>query len=310
MSPAKSAPHWHGLLLLDKPEGLTSHDLVNLVRRAAGQRQVGHTGTLDPMATGLLVLLLGRATRLEPWLTKMDKAYWGQLELGLSTDTDDRTGQVLNRHSGPWPDQAAVCRALADRVGEMDQIPPVFSAIKVDGRRAYKAARAGEALELKPRRVTARSLELLDYRPPLIDFRAEVSSGYYIRSLARDLGQALGPGGALTGLRREKVGPWSVSQAVSPERLSAWTDEDWRQGLLPPAEALPHWPVLLLNEAELRRFGQGQKLSLDSAPPGQYKILDAHGRLCGLGEISPASLGGHHQPLGPFLRPLRVFPDD
>lgn len=309
MSQAKSAPHRHGLLLLDKPEGMTSHDVVNLVRRAAGQRQVGHTGTLDPMATGLLVLLLGRATRLEPWLTKMDKTYSGQLELGLSTDTDDCTGRVLDRHDGPWPDQAAIRQALAGRVGEGDQIPPAFSAVKVGGRRAYKAARAGEALELKPRRVTARRLELLEYRPPFFDFQAEVSSGFYIRSLARDLGNDLGLGGTLTRLRRETVGPWSLSSAVSPACLAAWTEANWRTGLLPPAEALPHWPVLLLSEAERIRFTQGQKLALDAARPGQYKILDSQGRLCGLGEIA-ASPGDHHQPLGPFLRPLRVFPDD
>jgi len=311
MSRTKSAPHRHGFLLLDKPEGLTSHDVVDLVRRAAGQRQVGHTGTLDPMATGLMVLLLGRATRLEPWLTKMDKVYTGQLELGLSTDSDDRTGQILDRHSGPWPGEDLIRRALADGLGEQDQIPPAFSAVKVDGRRAYKAARAGEALELKPRRVAVRSLTLIDYQPPLLDFRAEVSSGFYIRSLARDLGRNLGPGGALTRLRRESVGLWSVIEAVSPESLVAWTDEDWRAGLKPPAEALPHWPDLVLPPAELIRFGQGQKLSRPAEEPGQYKILDASGCLCGLGEIiPPPSDGGLNPPRRPFLRPLRVFPDD
>lgn len=310
MSSAKSVPHRHGLLLLDKPEGLTSHDVVNLVRRAAGQRQVGHTGTLDPMATGLLVLLLGRATRLEPWLTKMDKTYSGQMELGLSTDTDDRTGQVLDRHDGPWPDQSRIRQVLGARVGEMDQIPPAFSAIKVDGRRAYKAARAGESLELKPRRVVARSLTLMEYRPPLLGFQADVSSGFYIRSLARDLGNDLRLGGTLTRLRREKVGPWSVIDAANPESLSDWTDDDWCHGLLPPAEALPHWPALTLPSRDLTRFIQGQKLPLADGVPGLYKILDTQDRLCGLGEIAAASPGGHHQPLGPFLRPLRVFPDD
>lgn len=311
MSRAQPAPHRHGLLLLDKPEGLTSHDLVNLVRRAAGQRQVGHTGTLDPMATGLLVVLLGRATRLAPWLAKMDKAYCGQLELGLSTDTDDRTGQILSRHSGSRPEEDLVRQALADEVGELDQIPPAFSAIKVDGRRAYKAARAGEPLELKPRRVAVRRLELVAYQPPLLDFRAEVSSGFYIRSLARDLGKKLGLGGALTRLHRESVGPWSVREAVSPESLAVWSNEDWREGLLTPAEALPHWPELALPPRELTRFTQGQKLPLGSSPPGLCKVFDIQGRLCGLGEIiAPPPGGGYNPPRGPFLRPLRVFPDD
>jgi len=311
MSRAKTAPRWHGFLLMDKPENLTSHDMVNRVRLRAGQRQVGHTGTLDPMATGLLVLLLGQATRLEPWLTKMDKTYSGQLELGLSTDTDDRTGQILSRQTGPWPDEFRVREALLGQVGEADQIPPAFSAIKVDGRRAYRAARAGETLSLKPRRVTARRLELVDYQPPRLDFWAEVSSGFYIRSLARDLGQDLELGGALTRLRRESVGPWRVDQAIGLQALEQWTDDDWREGLRPPAEALPHWPDLILSGTELIHFSQGRKLPMAGAVPGARKILDNRGRLWGLGEvIDELSFGESQQPRGPFLRPLRVFPDD
>ena len=308
---APRPPRWHGLLLVDKPSGLTSHDVVNRVRGLAGQRQVGHTGTLDPLATGLLALLLGSTTRLEPYLVKADKTYSGRLELGLSTDTDDISGRVLARQSGPWPEQAKVERALKRLEGPREQIPPAYSAIRVAGRRAHQAARAGAPLELKPRLVTARCLELTGYDPPHLDFRAEVSSGYYIRSLARDLGAGLGLGGALTSLRRERVGPWPVTQAALLSEMAGWSEDDWPLRLRPPAEALPHWPALTLAGDSLGRFGQGQTLAMvaeTAAGPeaGDYKILDGQGRLIGLGQLSAPSFGGP-SPRGPFLRPLRVF---
>ena len=308
---AKKAARWHGLLLIDKPGGWTSHDVAAKVRKLAGQRQVGHTGTLDPMATGLMAMLLGSATRLEPWLTKMDKVYAGQMQLGLSTDTDDVTGREVLRNNGPWPDEAAVRQALKKREGQGDQVPPAFSAVQVNGQRAYKAAREGRPLELAPRRVTAHRLELTGYRPPLIDFIAEVSSGYYIRSLVRDLGGDFELGGTLTALRRLRVGSWRLEEAVTPAGLEKWSEEDWRSGLRPPAEALPHLPGLVLTEEQAGRFAQGQQVAVDDSPapaPGQYKILSPEGRLLGLGEIDEfPSLGGA-APRRPFLRPLRVFP--
>ena len=306
---SKKAAARHGLLLIDKPGGWTSHDVVARVRRLAGQRQVGHTGTLDPMATGLMAVLLGSATRLEPWLTKMDKVYRGQMELGLATDTDDVTGRELSRRGGPWPTEEVVRRALKNREGEGDQIPPAFSAIQVDGQRAHKAARAGRPLRLEARRVTAYRLEPLDWRPPLLDFRAEVSSGYYIRSLARDVGEEFFLGGALSALRRERVGPWSLEAAVTLEELAAWTEEDWRDKLKTPAEALPHWPGLTLDGDQARRFILGQKLPVEEpTAPGRYKILNPAGLLLGLAETEyKPSLGGT-EPRRPFLRPLRVFP--
>ncbi len=314
--------------MLDKPAGITSHDLVDMVRRAAKQRQVGHTGTLDPMATGLMAILLGSATRLEPYLVGLDKTYSGQVELGLVTDTDDVTGQALERREGPWPDRETVRQALARHEGESDQSPPIFSAIKVGGRPAHRAARAGQTVELRPRRVTAHRLELVEYAPPRLAFVAEVSSGYYIRSLARDLGADLGLGGTLAALRRERVGPWAVTRAADPAELPRWSDDDWRAGLLPLAAILPHWPALELGPQEAWRFGQGQTIPVGAAkripaeadygpisisktlatPDSQYKILDSEGRFLGLGQMKEeASLGGPQPPRGPFLRPLRVF---
>jgi tRNA pseudouridine55 synthase len=300
------------LLLIDKPRNLTSHDVVARLRRLAGQKKIGHTGTLDPMATGLMAVLLGPATRLAPYLTKMNKTYSGRLELGLVTDTDDAVGRVLARHPGPWPMESEVRRALQSGEGEVDQVPPAFSAIQVDGRRAYRAALAGTPLELSPRRVTAFRLELIRYEPPALDFAANVSSGYYIRALARDLGQALGlNGGTLTELRRTAIGPWTLEQAWTLEEVAAWTADGWLAGLRPPVEALPHWPTLILAEPwSVGHFTQGRRLPA-TGPAGNYKIIDGQGRLLGLGQIETGAAltaGASVPPREPFLRPLRVFP--
>jgi tRNA pseudouridine55 synthase len=297
-------------MLIDKPRKLTSHDVVARLRRLTGQKKIGHTGTLDPLATGLLAVLLGPATRLASYLTKMNKTYLGRMELGLVTDTDDAAGRVLTRHPGPWPTEDEVRRALRNAEGESDQVPPAFSAIRVAGRRAYKAARAGAPLELSPRPVTAFRLELVGYEPPRLDFTAAVSSGYYIRALARDLGRDLGlGGGALTELKRTGFGPWTLDQAWTLEEAAAWSNDRWRAELRPPAEALPHWPALVLAEpGSVRSFAQGRRLpAIDSV--GRYKVMDDQGRLLGLGQIeTAAALEGGGQPREPFLRPLRVFP--
>ena len=302
---------YQGLLLIDKPRNLTSHDVVARLRRLAGQKKIGHTGTLDPLATGLLAVLLGPATRLAPYLTKMDKAYQGRLELGLVTDTDDAAGRVLARRRGPWPTEDEVRQALRNGEGEGDQAPPAFSAIQVAGRRAYRAAREGAPLDLPPRRVTAFRLELTRYEPPALDFTAAVSSGYYIRALARDLGRALGlGGGALMELRRTELGPWTLDQARTLEEVAGWSEDGWRAGLRPPAEALPHWPALVLAEpGSAGRFVQGRRLPA-AGPAGPYKIIDDQGRFLGLGQVETgaALAGAAVPPRGSFLRPLRVFP--
>jgi tRNA pseudouridine55 synthase len=307
----RSVGELEGLLLIDKPRNLTSHDVVAGLRRLARQKKIGHTGTLDPRATGLLAVLLGPATRLTPYLTKMNKTYQGRLELGLVTDTDDAAGRVLTRHPGPWPTESEVRRALRNGEGEIAQVPPAFSAIQVAGRRAYKAALAGAPLELSPRLVTAFRLELIRYEPPELDFTATVSSGYYIRALARDLGRDLGlGGGALTELRRTALGPWTLDQAFTLEEAAAWNEDGWRARLRPSAEALPHWPTLVLDEPwSAGRFIQGRRLPA-AGPAGRYKIIDDQGRFLGLGQIETGAVreGAAAPPREPFLRPLRVFP--
>lgn len=303
----KKPARFHGLLLVDKPGGLTSHDVVGRIRRFAGQRQVGHTGTLDPMATGLMGVLLGQATRLEPFLVKMNKCYEGTVRLGLSTDTDDLTGRVIAEKSGPWPGEAEVAAALAEQVGPSQQMPPAYSAIKIGGRKAYEIARGGGRPELTPRQVTALSLTVIKYDPPELSFRAQVSSGYYIRSLARDLGESLGLGGALTALRRLSVGPWPVEKALSLEAIGALSDDGLSRALIAPAEALPDLPTAVLTGPDLAAFRQGQPRPFKGqALSGPYKVLDADGQLAGLAQIVQTSLGGQ-APREPFLRPLRVF---
>ncbi|MGA8245645.1 MAG: tRNA pseudouridine(55) synthase TruB, partial [Nocardioides sp.] len=212
-----------GLVVVDKPGGMTSHDVVAAVRRLAGTRKVGHAGTLDPMATGVLVLGLNRATRLLGHLTLTDKKYAATIRLGVSTTTDDAEGEVLETAVTDGLTDAAVRTALTGFVGELDQVPSAVSAIKVDGRRAHAMVRAGEAVQLPPRRVTIHELAVVSTSLERAEVEIEVhcSSGTYVRAIARDLGRVLGVGGHLTALRRTAVGPFSLEAARTLEELAA-----------------------------------------------------------------------------------------
>lgn len=216
-------PAVEGLVVVDKPAGLTSHDVVARLRRLAGTRRVGHAGTLDPMATGVLVVGTGRATRLLGHLALGDKEYVGTVRLGATTATDDAQGEILATSSGPWTVDAARA-AMRALTGDIEQVPPAYSAIKVDGRRSYAKARAGEAVELAARRVTVSVFEFVAARETELDVRVVASSGTYVRSLARDLGDALGVGGHLAALRRTRVGPFRLAQARTLEQLAERLD--------------------------------------------------------------------------------------
>jgi tRNA pseudouridine55 synthase len=203
---------------------MTSHDVVARVRRLAGTRKVGHAGTLDPMATGVLVLGLNRATRLLGHLTLTDKRYDATIRLGTSTTTDDAEGEVLETHTVDGLSEDAVRTALASYVGEIDQVPSAVSAVKVGGRRAYARVRAGEAVDLPPRRVRIHSLEVSGVELPDVRISVHCSSGTYVRAIARDLGGALGVGAHLTALRRTAVGPFTLADTHTLEHLEArWT---------------------------------------------------------------------------------------
>ncbi|UTT62509.1 tRNA pseudouridine(55) synthase TruB [Microcella humidisoli] len=262
-----------GLLLVDKPQGLTSHDVVARARRALGTRKVGHAGTLDPMATGLLTLGAGPATRLLTYLVGLDKTYETTMRLGAATTTDDAEGEVVST-----ADVAAIAAVTDEHLGEgiraltgeIDQRPSSVSAIKVDGKRAYDRVRAGEAVELASRRVTISAFEVLAVRrtPDAIevDARIDCSSGTYIRALARDLGSALGVGGHLTALRRTRVGPFDVADAVSLEALA----EGGVSLLASPAEVAARLFVALeVDPAQSRDLGHGKLLALPQHPDAE-----------------------------------------
>lgn len=206
-----------GLLLVDKPAGITSHDVVLITRRAYGERSIGHLGTLDPFATGLLVLLLGRSTRLATFIDTEPKVYEATIGFGAEMDTDDCTGSII-RESGP-PDSAAVDDMIRSLTGEIQQVPPAYSAKSVDGTRAYDAARSGTPLDLPPVPVSVHGWTIVERRPDEIDVVITCGTGTYIRSLARDLGRLTGSAAHLRALRRTRCGEFDVSDAVSLETL-------------------------------------------------------------------------------------------
>ena len=203
----------NGVLLVDKPAGLTSHDVVDRIRRAAGTRRVGHTGTLDPAATGLLVLCLGHATRLSEHLTGLDKVYEGTMRLGLTTDSYDLDGKVLQQVTPPTFTINTLQDACLPFTGDIEQIPPMVSAVKVGGERLYKKARQGETVVREPRKVTVCEFVVLSYEPPDARIRVRCTRGTYVRSLCHDVGQALGCGAALAALRRTYVGRYALEEA-------------------------------------------------------------------------------------------------
>ncbi len=274
-----------GVLPVDKPVGPTSHDAVAAVRRALRTRQVGHTGTLDPFASGLLLVCFGPATRLAEYLTPLPKTYRAVMRLGEATDTDDRTGEVVAR-SDDWrglaPEQ--VRAALERQVGEIEQLPPRFSAKKVGGERMYAAARRGEEVERKPSRVVIHRVELLDVRLPEVEFEVECGSGTYIRAIARDAGEALGVGGHLAELRRTRMGAHSVEAAVPLDALG--DAERVAAAVLSPADAVAHLPRVAVDEAGAAALGFGRALPApEDVPAGvPLALVGAGGALLAIGE--------------------------
>ena len=268
-----------GLVVVDKPAGMTSHDVVARVRRLAGTRKVGHAGTLDPMATGVLVLGINRATRLLGHLTLTDKRYDATIRLGVTTTTEDAEGEVVETRPTDGLTQDAVRAALATFVGEIDQVPSAVSAVKVDGKRAYARVRAGEHVDLPSRRITMHSLEVTAVDLPTVEVAVHCSSGTFVRALARDLGAALGVGGHLTALRRTSVGPFGLDDARTLDALA----DDFT--MTPIAEAArASFPGRDLDETQAAdvRFGRRLDLALEAttalfAPDGEFLALYREG---------------------------------
>jgi tRNA pseudouridine55 synthase len=268
-----------GLVVVDKPGGLTSHDVVARVRRLAGTRKVGHAGTLDPMATGVLVVGVGRATRLLGHLTLTDKAYEATVRLGTTTTTDDAEGEVLVERPTGAVTGDEVRAVLAGMVGEVDQVPSAVSAVKVDGRRAYQRVRAGEDVELPPRRVRIDALDVTRLALPDLDLSVRCSSGTYVRAIARDLGAALGVGAHLTALRRTAVGPFTLADARTLEQLG----EDF--AVLPiAAAARSAFAAVDLGAEDAAAVRFGRRLDLTLPAGGPVAVFDPGGEFLALYE--------------------------
>lgn len=264
-------------MLVDKPAGVTSHDVVQQVRRRLGIRAAGHTGTLDPFATGLLVVLIGRATRLARFVEAQSKTYLATARLGVRTSTDDLTGRVVNSaDSGIMPAEPRVRETLAGFLGAQLQQPPQYSAKRVAGERSYQKARRGETVELADVSVTVHRIELVSYQPPELSFRAAVSAGTYIRAIARDLGDRLGVGAHLTSLRREAIGSLAVDDAVPLDQVSSSV-------VLPVGRILPDMPRVDLDDAERRDVIHGRAV-VDGREAGKQGSGEAVA-LLGDGEV-------------------------
>jgi tRNA pseudouridine55 synthase len=273
-----------GYVLIDKPSGPTSHDVVAAVRRTLHLRRVGHTGTLDPFATGLLVVLTGRATRLSRFLVGLTKTYTGTIRLGVRTDTDDRTGRVLEpTGAGAWPTPADVDAVASAMVGKHEQRPPQYSAKKVGGRRAFAEARRGAAVDLAPVEVEVFGFDIVAFEGERVQFTADVSSGTYIRALARDLGDRLGCGAHLEELRRTRVGDFPLADAST---LEAFADEPL---VFPSLGAVPHLAHHHLSPTERDLIAHGRPIPAPSeAPPLMALVSD--GELTGVAETAAGQL--------------------
>lgn len=269
-----------GLICLDKPAGRTSHDMVNVVRRLAGTRRVGHAGTLDPLATGLLLICLGRATRLLEYLVGLPKTYMATLQLGRQTNTYDAEGQVTAERPVDF-DEQQLAAALAKFRGSIEQMAPMYSAVKVGGQPLYRLARKGESVDRPVRTVTIYQLDLLAWRDSQLELRVACSSGTYVRSIAHDLGQELGCGAYLAGLRRIGIGRFSLAAAVPLEVLE---QGNWRRHLRPLDETVGHLPRLDVTAGEALALFHGQPIQKRGDQPGNtlVRAYDDDGHFVGI----------------------------
>lgn len=280
-----------GVLVVDKPTGMTSHDVVQVVRRGTGIRRAGHTGTLDPRASGVLVILLGPAVRLSEFVSASDKRYQATIRVGSSTDTYDSEGTITDHNSDIDVSEEQFNEILQQFTGEIEQVPPPYSAVKVKGRKAYELARRGEEVELKPRIINVYSLEVLEWDPPESVIDVYCSSGTYVRSLANDIGKALGTGAYLVGLRRTKSGRFTLRDAV-PLRIlrEAFEAGDWYKNLIPAAEALADWPMVELDADQMEFVRHGHRIPAESGQTGWARGVSEQGDLVALMEVDEDTL--------------------
>lgn len=300
---AAERPALSGVLNLDKPSGVTSRDVVDLVARALGKTsKAGHAGTLDPLASGVLVVCVGAATRLIEYVQRMPKTYRAVIRLGARSDTLDADGAIIETADPLIPDPPAVKKALKAQVGTIQQLPPQYSALKVDGKRAYDLARSGREVELAARPVRVDEIKLVAYEWPKLEILVTCGAGTYIRSIARDVGEALGCGGLIEVLVRTRIGPFAQEDALDPRTL---TVESITEGLRPVTEAVAALPRLRIPADAVLRIARGQDLDSrrlvrgeETLPAGEVALLDSAGGLVAIAE--------HHPRTGRIL-PRRVL---
>ncbi len=293
-----------GVLVVDKPVGMTSHDVVQAIRNGTGLRRAGHTGTLDPRASGVLVILVGPAVRLSEYVSASDKRYQAIIRLGAKTDTFDADGKFTQSNQPINITEQQFEEVLKTFIGEIEQTPPPYSAVKVQGRKAYEMARKGEEVELEPRKITVHHLEVLEWAPPEVVIDVHCSSGTYVRSLANDLGEKLGCGAYLVGLRRTKSGRFSLRDAVPLRKLQeAFQAGNWYQYLIPAAEALGDWPAIELNPDEVEGVRHGHRVKAEPDTPVGKRVrgVSTQGELVALLECVIGEDGA------PAWQPKKVF---
>ena len=293
-----------GILVVDKPVGLTSHDVVEIIRRGTNIRRAGHTGTLDPRASGVLVVLVGPAVRLSEFVSASDKRYQAILRLGSTTDTFDAEGRFTQQPSALVNVTEEQFEEVLKRfIGEIEQVPPPYSAVKVHGRKAYEMAREGEEVSLEPRKIQVHHLEVLEWALPEVVIDVHCSSGTYVRSLANDVGATLGCGAYLVGLRRTKSGRFSLREAIPLRKLQeAFTAGNWAQYLIPAAEALAEWPGVELNADEVEEVKHGHRVKAAAdAQPGLVRGVSMAGELIAIMNLAAAEDGT------PEWQPKKVF---
>ena len=288
-----------GLLVIDKPTGPTSHDIVNIVRRGTQIRKVGHTGTLDPYASGVLLVLLGSVTRLAEYLLEVDKEYLATIRFGTATSTYDAAGRITATRPFTFREETLEAK-LATFVGERLQVPPVYSAIKMGGRKAYDMARAGEEIEMAPRKVNIYELALLRWESPNAVVRVRCSRGTYIRSIAHDIGEAMGSHAHLVSLRRIRLGPFSVERATPLDELKRrFLEGTWEKAAMPASAVLEGWETVQLTAEEAEKIRNGIAVQAPQGSAGRARAIAPDGELLAVLEADPVA--GMWQPKKVFI---------
>ncbi len=283
-----------GFIVIDKPEGISSFDVIRKIRRITGIRKFGHTGTLDPFATGILPLLFGKYTRLAQFISHLDKSYEVTMKLGIKTDTADITGNIIVSCDDPI--EAIDAQALTEFVeGIKKQIPPKYSAIKIDGKAAYKYARENKEIDIPERDITVYNFTLVDYHYPYLKYVASVSKGTYIRTLSESIGEFLGVPATTSGLRRIVVGDIGIEAAV---RLEDLDEETWEKYLMNPVEYMSDLEKIIVSDAELEKLKYGQKIQISALDKNncKYAVLDKNNQVCAIGVVKDS-----------FFKPEMVF---